>query len=158
MAYSTPPTFSAGSALTAAQLNTYLRDNFKAIGDAWTSYSPSLTNWAIGNGTLTGDYMQVGKLVFGKIALTLGSTSTMSGNCVISLPVTKLADAGTATSFGSGLATDTSSGAVNCLVVAHATTTSMRFYTPTSGLVAGSVPWTWANTDVLTADFMYEAA
>lgn len=158
MAYSTPPTFVAGNALTASELNAYIRDNWKALGDAWTSYTPSLSNWTKGNGTLTGEYLQVGKLVIGKVFYTVGSSDTPSGNLVISLPVTKLADDGTSTPFGHGLAIDNSTGNVQTLVVSHATTTSMRFYTPTSGLVAASNPWTWATSDKVNAAFCYEAA
>lgn len=155
MAWTTPSTWSAGATLTAAQLNTQVRDNLKAIGDPWTSYSPALVNWTLGNGTLTGVYMQAGKLVWGRVAYTVGSTDTKSGNLLITLPVTKISDDGPE---GAGVAFDTSGTAYNTVVVGHSTTSRMLFYTPTAGIVTPSVPWTWATGDTLKASFFYEAA
>jgi hypothetical protein len=145
-------------AATSSDWNTYIRDNFKAIGDAWTSYTPALVNWTLSNGTLTGYYMQAGKLVWGKVFYTVGSTDTKSGNLVITLPVTKLADDGTETPFGYGGAYDTSVPARNTVGVFHSTTSRMLFWTPTSGIVSNTVPWTWATGDKLNAAFCYEAA
>lgn len=159
MAWTTPSTWTAGATLTAAQLNAQLRDNLKAIGDPWTSYTPTFTNWTLGNGTITGSYMQAGKYVWGNLFYTVGSTDTKSGTLVLSLPVTKAADGGGQLSpLGVGTAFDTSAGTINTLVAAHNTTTRMFFYTPTSGLVTASVPWTWATGDQLSIEFFYQAA
>ena len=72
MAWTSPRTWVASEVVTAAIMNTHVRDNLKAIGDAWTSFTPTwtgvTTNPAIGNGTLNGQHMVVGKFV----------TSTMS--------------------------------------------------------------------------------
>lgn len=159
MVWSSPRTWVAGEIPTASIFNTHVRDNLKAIGDPWTAYTPTLSNWTLGNGTLTGFYLQAGKLVIGKVFLTLGSTTTPSGNLVISLPVAKLTEAGQTTPLhGNALAFDTSGSATNIVFPAHSTTTAMRFYTAAAGLVTATVPWTWANGDQLNADFMYEAA
>lgn len=93
MVYTEPPLFAAGAALTAAQMNAYVRDNFKALGDAWTAYTPtwasSATQPVLGNGTLTGAYMRVGKLLAFRIALTMGSTTTYgTGTYQFTLPAT----------------------------------------------------------------------
>ncbi len=58
---------------------------------AWTSYNPSwtasVTNPVIGNGTITGGYMQLGETVFVQGRILAGSTTTFgSGNYSISLP------------------------------------------------------------------------
>lgn len=158
MAWTSPRTWVAGEIFTAANANTHIRDNFKALGDPWTAYTPTLTNWTLGNGTLTGSYIQVGKTVWGKVFYTVGSTDTKSGNLVISLPVTKVADDGTETPFGAGIAYDVSVPARSTVEVVHSTTSRMLFWTPTSGIAAASVPWTWATGDKLNAHFMYEAA
>ena len=83
-----PFPFVAGSVLTAAELN--------GIGEAWTSYTPvwtgSTTNPAIGNGTISGKYCQVNKLVVARINVVFGSTTTYgSGNYSFSYPVTAAA-------------------------------------------------------------------
>jgi hypothetical protein len=80
-----PFPFTAGQVLTAAQLN--------GIGEAYTSFTPAwtavTTNPAIGNGTLTGAYTQVNKLVFANYTLQIGSTTTFgTGDYRFSFPVT----------------------------------------------------------------------
>lgn len=84
-------TWAVGSKITAALLNGQLRDLINGFG-AWTSYTPtwtaSTTNPTIGNGTITGAYLQVNKLVmcYGKI--TVGTTTTAgTGAYTISVPV-----------------------------------------------------------------------
>lgn len=160
MAWTSPSTWVAGAVLTAAQLNQQLRDNLKAIGDPWQSYTPTLTGWTLGNGTLTGYYMQAGKLVWGKVFLTLGSTSSPSGNLVISLPVTKVADDGVFTSLqGTAVLFDTSASARAVYSTVHNSITTARFVSSASATpVDATTPWTWANGDKLNATFMYEAA
>lgn len=158
MAWTAPRTWVAGETVTAANLNAHVRDNLNAIGDPWTSYTPTLSNWTLGNGTLTGFYIQAGKFVWGKAFYTVGSTDTKSGNLVIGLPVTKVTDDGTGSPVGFGLAFDTSGSAYNTVVAGHSTTARMLFYTPTSGVVNATVPWTWATGDKLHVEFFYEAA
>ena len=80
-----PFPFTAGQVLTAAQLN--------GIGEAFTSFTPAwtavTTNPAIGNGTLTGAYTQVNKLVFARYTLLIGSTTTFgTGDYRFSFPIT----------------------------------------------------------------------
>ena len=159
MAWTTPSTWAAAAVLTASQLNTQLRDNMKAIGDPWVAYTPTLTNWTLSNGTLAGFYMQAGKLVWGKVSYTVGSSDTKSGNLVISLPVTKVADGGAGFPLqGTAELFDTSASLRNYVFVAHNASTSMRFYDGAGNIVVPTVPWTWATGDKLNATFMYEAA
>ena len=51
MAWTAPRTWTDGETVTAVLLNTHVRDNLKAIGDAWTAYTPALTGVTLGNGT-----------------------------------------------------------------------------------------------------------
>jgi hypothetical protein len=74
-----PFPFVAGSVLTAAELN--------GIGEA-TAYTPTITNGSLGNGTITGSYVQVNKLVYGAIKFALGTTSTITGQLQFSFPIT----------------------------------------------------------------------
>lgn len=60
---------------------------FESIAEP-DSYTPSLGNWALGNGTLTGSYLQVRRLVWFRIRLVLGSTTSISASPTFTLPVT----------------------------------------------------------------------
>lgn len=76
-------TFAAGDVLTAAHMN--------GIQAAWTSYTPTWTgsssNPAIGNGTLTGRWLQIGKSGFFRVVMTAGTTTTVgSGTYTFALP------------------------------------------------------------------------
>src|SRR5579864_7885838 len=59
---------------------------------AWASYTPSWTgsstNPSLGNGSLTGRYTQIGKVVLFSVVLTAGSTTTYgSGFWTFTLPI-----------------------------------------------------------------------
>ena len=57
-------------------------------GWAWSTWTPTLTNLTLGNGTMTARYIQTGKMVTLAIAFSFGSTSSLSGGPSFSLPVT----------------------------------------------------------------------
>lgn len=68
-----------------------LNANFAAIGAAPTSYTPTWTassvNPAIGNGTLSGHYVLLGKRLWVHIGITWGTTTTNgTGNYSFGLP------------------------------------------------------------------------
>lgn len=159
MAWTSPRTWVAGEKPTAATLNTHIRDNLKAIGDPWTSYTPVWTatgsNPTIGNGSITGAYMQAGKLVIGKIKLTLGSTSTVGTlSYRWSLPVAA-ADISDYT-VGSCLYNDASGSkyAATAGVISSLTIAAWQ----NSGAMTASNPVVPANGDIYTFEFTYEAA
>lgn len=79
----TAPSYTAGQVVTAAQLNA-LQDGIQA---AWDAYTPTLTNITLGNGTVAGRYLRVGKTVDVAITLTVGSTTSASGQLQFSVPV-----------------------------------------------------------------------
>lgn len=92
MAWTTPRTWVAGETVTAALLNTHVRDNLKAVGDPWTTYTPTwtaaTTNPTIGNGTIAGRYMAAGKYITFEIQIVMGSTTTYgAGAYSLTLPV-----------------------------------------------------------------------
>jgi hypothetical protein len=95
-----PRTWVVGEVVSATVLNQEIRDQFNSMFAAWTAYTPtwtaSTTTPVLGNGTLTGRYMKIGRTVICHINLTTGSTSTYgSGNHSFSLPV-QAANVGTA--------------------------------------------------------------
>jgi hypothetical protein len=128
----------------------------------WTAYTPTLSSITLGNGTLAGEYQQIGKLVNVNILLTLGSTSSVATFPRFSLPVTSatstvpiygnvnLIDTGTQFYFG---------------VVAYENTTTVQIYAQDTALataqrtfIGGITPFTWATGDVMSLSFTYKAA
>ena len=88
-----PRTWVVGEVVTAALLNQEIRDQINTIVGAWTTYTPtwtaSTTNPALGNGTLVGRYMKVGRTVTAHVNLITGSTTTYgSGVYSFALPAT----------------------------------------------------------------------
>jgi len=158
VAWTSPRTWTAGEVPTAATFNTHVRDNFKAIGDAWTSYTPTLANWTLGNGTLTGNYIAAGKLIIGKISYTVGSTDTKSGQIQFSLPVTKVADGGFGFPLGTAELYDTSAPARNIVHAVQNSATALRLCAGDGTFVSDTSPWTWATGDEINVVFQYEAA
>ncbi len=60
-------------------------------GSAWTgywdTYTPSLTNLTLGNGSRLGRYLRVGKTIHFRVQITGGSTTAATGAVAIGLPV-----------------------------------------------------------------------
>lgn len=166
MAWTTPATFTPGI-LFAAQLNA-MQDNLRAIGSAWTTYTPTWTatstNPTLGNGTLTGAYIAAGKLIAVRIVLTFGSTTNPgTGGWALSLPAT--AAAGLGRYPVDGLARDDSASEdwlATGVIVGGASTIALRsLNTGTVGKLANvtpTAPFTWATSDSLTVAAVYEGA
>lgn len=92
MAWTSPKTWAVNDIFTAADCNTYIRDNSNAIGKL-TAYTPvwnaSTTNPTIGNGLLQGRYIALEEWCWCWIAVNCGSTTTGgSGVYTFTLPFT----------------------------------------------------------------------
>ena len=86
-----PKTWVVGETVSAALLNQEIRDQWNSILGAWTAYTPTWTAStsapSLGNGTVVGQYMKIGRTCHVVIMLTIGSTSTPgAGNWRLSLP------------------------------------------------------------------------
>jgi len=57
-----------------------------ASAGAWTSYTPTVTGWTLGNGSVSGKYLKDGKTVKGRAKVTLGTTTTIAGTLTLTLP------------------------------------------------------------------------
>jgi hypothetical protein len=130
---------------------------------AWTTYTPTFTNFTLGNGTITlAKFKQLGKLVFVKVLVTLGSTSSVSGRIGFSLPVTATADNTDRAINSAGLL----AGGVSATgFVAIGTTTRADLYAllasgtyVTNTNTSSTIPGTWAAASTWSATFTYEAA
>lgn len=161
----TPATFTAGAVLTAAQLNSNLRDFARGFTDAWTSYTPTLTasttnptNW-----TQTGYYMRVGKLVQVKGTLTAGASMTAgNGTYRIALPANANTALANAVVNGSFYIYDNSTGAGHTIsigYVAAAGYISMLWSTGAApSFVTHAMFGGFAANDFIQFAFSYEAA
>ena len=158
MTWTAPRTWVAGEKPTASTLNVHIRDNLKAIGDAWGSFTPTTTNITLGNGTLAGAYMQAGKFVQFRIKLTLGSTSAITGSPTFTLPVTAV---GTRVVGGLCLMFDSSAASGSAYKVGGAfnsSTTQLLVRDDASAVLSSTSPFTWATSDELVITGDYEAA
>jgi len=52
------------------------------------SYTPTWANVTVGNGTSVGNYVVIGDFVSGEAVLTFGSTTAITGNVYVTLPIT----------------------------------------------------------------------
>jgi len=132
--------------------------------DSWNAYTPvwtaSGTAVSLGNGTITGKYFQAGGLVWVKIVLTMGSTTTFgTGFYRLSLPVTPAVD-GLLPGFANDLSATRRYRMVAWITTATATGDNMRIACDdgTTGGAGPSAPFTWANGDSLILNGAYETA
>ena len=133
-------------------------------GSAYTAYTPSWTTVGagadptIGNGTIAGRYLRVGKMCHFQATITFGSTTTVgSGDYSIGMPFTTSASA---TTVLHGYAFDTSAVArvslYSVAVAANAATVPLRVATDTA--VTNAAPYTWATGDEIHLSGLIEVA
>lgn len=153
----TPRTWVAAEVVTAALLNAEVRDPLTGIQAAWSSFTPTLTSWTLGNGTLTGFWLQIRKTVHFRGNLTVGSTTTFSGGPVFALPVTAVSALGR-DPIGSTTLFDTSAPAWRHYPLIEASSTTCNPVNPDGSALSPTVPWTWATGDRIAFSGTYEAA
>jgi len=170
MAWTTPRTWSTTELVTAAFLNTHVRDNLNAVVELnttdWTTWSPSYANLTIGNGTVVARYQQVVGIVTARYELTWGSTTSLSGSPTVSLPVTASSSGYTAARGDIGWCRchDTGTNGFLGNVEFASTTTCRPMVATASGTystvtaLSSTVPMTWTTSDVLQFEIVYEAA
>lgn len=141
----------------------------KLAFDADQAYTPSFVaqsgGAAVGNGTLQGRYLRIGKLVIFNIELVIGSTTNGgAGNWRFGLPVAAAAfpftrGAGWGLLYRNATASSLTNVAID--VVANGTDTAPTFATGTPGIlgsVNGASPWAWATGDILRLSGVYISA
>jgi hypothetical protein len=140
-----------------------LGDSALGIESAWTPYTPTFFNVTVGNGTLAAAYKQIGKIVFARVAFNFGSTTSISGPIVFSLPVTSIAYQSNFTIAPAYIEDAGTAGLTGTLQLQN-TTTARLFAIGTAGAYGGSsdtsptVPMTWTTNDLFRTQFVYEAA
>ena len=145
---------------TATNLTVMASPGIDSSPGDWVSFSPSITNLTVGaGGTLTGYYMQIGKLVYFRVYFKYGAGSAVSGTMALTLPVTA-ASYGSSTSIGSIYVVDASAGAV---FFGRVQSSGTMFVDNVAGTyatysyISSTVPMTWATDDYFTIQGSYEA-
>jgi hypothetical protein len=152
---------------TGVTMNSSLTLGNVDITSPWSAYTPtwtaSVTNPVIGNGTITGSYTVIGKTCFVRGNIAMGSTTTFgSGEWYVSMPIPAInADAIllTATLLDNG------SAWYNAIMVgARAgfnTKAPLQYVDITNGTASDvnpTQPFTWTNTDRFVWNGSYEIA
>jgi len=176
-AFTNPTTTSLLTSPSHAQQHSDINDAMEAvqtklaIGNTvigtYTAHTPTFLNVTAGNGTTSGAYCRVNNFVHYYGSFTLGSTSAVTGNISISLPININADVAV------GISTI---GIMNLLDTSASTTYQgiARYNGATSSCFAGVLrtdstfgawqnvnatnPMTWATGDSINFNLYYRAA
>lgn len=130
-----------------------------------SAYTPTTTNWSLGDGAMYARYVQANKLIFVRVDIVWGSTSTVTGTGMqISLPVTSQQSNDNAP-LGTVWWYDVSAGTQVYGIVAGVTVNNVMFNVMSSDgtnvgirYSASGVPFTFASGDRMYMSFTYEAA
>lgn len=166
MVWIDPRTWSVGELVTATKLNE-IRDSLRAIGDHWTTFTPSWSATtsppSLGNGSLVGRYRRVGFTVDFVIELTYGSeTNPGSGAWRFGVPLGSVMMSA-ATRFSDCMARDGSDVyTISCYSTPASPNVLFLSSLPTTvgssdRGVSGTVPFTWSAGDTLSLRGTYEA-
>jgi hypothetical protein len=161
--------FTPNTVIKSAEVNLNFAEVTANIDKDWTTWTPTWssggTQPALGNGTLTAKYRQLGKIVFVSIRFVAGSTTTFgTSSYYLTYPVTPLATYNT-TSGGwnlSGYAEDAGVTAytIQGTRMASLTTFQIVMVAPQNANVntwGATLPATWGNGDFWWATGFYEA-
>jgi hypothetical protein len=159
----TPRTWVVGETVTAAIVNTEIRDQFNSFFGTWTAWTPTwtavTTNPVLGNGTFTARYLKIGRTCQVNMELNTGSTTTYgSGAWIFSLPFTAASSVGLRAGVAHAVGTIRAAG--HALV---ASTTTFQCYFPASSTVSNlnncgaANPFTWAAANILRTSLIFEA-
>lgn len=130
-------------------------DVFPVGVDAWEPYTPTWSG-TLGNGTISGKYMKIGRFFRAKVSLVWGSTTSHGGGAqTIGTPVTAVTNG---EHNGGARIIDTSASAQFYRHTFFTTTTAVAFATEAGVFVTGTSPMTWANGDSMHLAFSGESA
>lgn len=165
MPWTTPRDWTTSELVTETMLDQQISGNFNAafpLGvDAWTGYTPTLTqSGAVAKTVTYARYQRVGRLIVAQVLLAVTGTGTVSTAVFVGLPVT--AATSNSTIIGSGKIVDASAGTAFRGIAEVATSTTAGLL-PTSSTVnnyLGATDFTaaLASSDTVSISIMYEAA
>lgn len=134
-------------------------------GWSWQTWTPSLSNASLGNGTIDARYIQIGKLIYCRFRFTLGTSSSITGDMSITLPVTAVSAYTSSSQHAAGNIYMTPAGSAFYGIIQVSDTThafieaqlASGTYVALQAL-SSSVPAVWAATNWMAGEFCYEAA
>jgi len=133
-----------------------------AASYTYQSWTPTLTNLTLGNGTMTGRYIQIGKFVHATLSLTWGSTTSSSGAWEFSSPVTMATPNNTYIGTARILDAGTTNFAGMVLVLTSTKLIAFSQYVGNTYSEAANIattsPFTWTTNDNLSFSITFEAA
>lgn len=158
-----PNGWTPGEIPAASKMNAEIRDLWTGLQATWVAYpftwsSISSPQPAIGNGSLTGAFHQVGKTLLQRVILGIGSTTTFgTGAWVFG---TSAAAAGSYSQIGSAMILDQSAGTVRAgwgavWVAAYG---GVLIYGPDGTALSGTTPVAMGAGDRITLDLAFELA
>lgn len=131
---------------------------------AWQSWTPTWTNFTVGNGTVDAKYIQIGKTVHARLRAVMGSTSSMGSDPVFTLPVTPHTAYVQPETVGHGFLLDSGTSLYHVLVTFDGSYRGLMYAVVTSGAygtygsITASVPFVWGTNDGFGLNLTYEAA
>jgi len=131
---------------------------------AWVSWTPTFTNFTLGNGTVDAKYKQIGKTVFFRVRIVLGSTSSMGTSPYFTNPVTSIDYADISHPLGFGMIVNNGISNYQGLFRFVSTATIGIAHTQVLGSliistpVTATSPHTWKDSDRIVLEGFYEAA
>jgi hypothetical protein len=128
----------------------------------WQSWTPSFTNFTVGNGSVLAAYQKIGKTVHYYLEVTLGSTSSVTGTIIFTYPITPVS----ARQAGQGTATLGDSGTAGYIGALGGWSATQGFLVTlgtggayaTENQVNATVPFTWTTNDFFFLSGTYEVA
>lgn len=132
---------------------------------AWKAYTPVISSWGVGAGSVTGRYTVIGKTVHYRILAVLGAGfSAPAAGMTFTLPLPMMSMTpnpnGKAQGLGQAVLTDVGSQNYAALALYGLTTVSVYVQGVSGGAVVPSAtaPFTWVNGDFIEVTGTYEAA
>ena len=128
---------------------------------AITAFTPTWSNFTVGNATVIAEYQRVGNLVFVYVDVTMGSTSAVTGDMYLTLPI-----GSTRRGLYNGISTYIDNGVTQRGGTFELFSTNAYFrltdtsqnYAYYAGAPNATTPWTWGTSDRFAGYFYYEVA
>jgi len=138
-------------------------------GGAYTSYTPSFTNFTLGNGTIVyAKWKQVGKHIHCRGRVLLGTTSSMTGILAVSTPVAAASDYNGEDTVGTASVLDGGTLVYpGWVTIPTANTFGLSITATAAGAnpvfngnraIQNGTPIAWGDTDAFQWNAVYEAA
>ena len=130
---------------------------------AWSTWTPTLSNWTVGNGAYVARYAQFGKTVHFSIKFTPGATTVFSSQPFFTAPVTPASLGGETEIFDCRYTTGGTIRGGGARFVGSGDSRIAPYYTDPDNLgswaaVSPTVPWSWSAGMILQITGTYEAA